>query len=53
MAGVGSLGLGSYPEHICEGLSSLVANFIVSKAELFDGVGVFLSEIEKTRLAGG
>ena len=40
-------------EHICEGLSSLVANFVAFKDELFDG-GVFLSEIEgKDTVSGG
>ena len=45
--------LGSYLEHICDGLGSAVADFVPLKVELFDG-GVFLSEVErKDTVSGG
>ena len=43
----------SYPEHICDGLCSLVADVVSFKVELFDG-GDFLPEIErKDTVSGG
>ena len=50
----GHLGLESYPpEHLCDGLCSLVADVVSFKVELFDG-GDFLPEIErKDTVSGG
>ena len=45
--------LGSYPEHICDGLSSLVANSVVSKVDACNA-GVVLPEIKhKDTVSGG
>ena len=45
--------LGSYPEHICDGLSSLVANSVVLKVDACNA-GVVLSEIKhKDTVSGG
>ena len=42
----------SYLEHLCDGRSSLIADVVVLKSELFDG-GVFLSEIDQKDTVGG
>ena len=45
--------LGSYPEHICDGLSSLVANSAESKVHACNA-GVVLPEIKhKDMVSGG
>ena len=44
--------MGSYLEHLCDGLEPLVAHSVVFKDELFDG-GVFLSEIERKSMVSG
>ena len=44
--------LGSYPEHICDGLSSLVAKFVDSKVDACNA-GVVLSKIERKSMVSG
>ena len=44
--------MGYYLEHLCDGRSSLIADFVVSKVDACDG-GVFLSEIEQKHTVSG
>ena len=44
--------LGSYPEHICNGLSSLVANFVPLKVHACNA-GVVLPEIKNKDTVSG
>ena len=42
----------SYLQHLCQGHSSLIANFVVSKVDACNG-SVFLSKIERKDMVSG
>ena len=52
MVVLGSAWVESYLQHLRDGRSSRIADFVANKVDLFDG-GVFLSEIERKHTVSG